>query len=1617
MSSSPDSFESKVRITVDADGVASEVQEASTKVDGLTSSLERAGASADGAAGKMTATATSVSAIGTASQNSAAKLESLSSSLKNLNQMGTAGSGGSIEGPILSARELAMVQEETHSKNLAAIDAEKIAENQKHQDNLANIRKTGSADGQLADMNKANIQAAVQAENQRHKRELSNIADKKTAANSENRTRATEIKRVALEEQKGAEQVAAAKKAASEKAKAAAAQELAERKKQLEIEKQIAAQRAYAATRTSIGGIDIPRNNYSVAGVGVTPEAASQVSLLNQKTQELNRTQEKNLQGLSNARYALYDVAATWRMVGIAATGATAAMVATAASFESAFTGVERTVDVPVEQMGKIRDDLLNLTSLIPESFPDLSNIATIGGQLDIAGSNIVSFTENVAKFSAMTDASIDDTAMSFGRIDQLANSGIGSFDNIASSVYGVGVQTVATETQIMKMSQELSATASLAGFTAQEIIGLSGALASLGAAPERSRGAIEKTFATITNAVQLGGEELAKFANIAGVSAADFAQAWKTSPAEAFQSLLTGMSTLDNLNMALEDLGLNERRTADIFKRLAGNMDIVNHSLEVSANAWNDHSAFTEAYGLVSDDLSSVIKMLGNDVLALVDSLTDTSEIAKTVEVIRAVVGAAQDVVDFIDRIPLVGKAFQMIVPGVMGAVSVFALYKAAALTVRASAYAVMTAQAHLNKNTEFTAMKFRDLIRVFTSLKTSVDATKVSEDQLSASTHNLGNAATATTGKLARLSVGARTFATNLGLVRTAALGAVGGLNGLVGIGILGGLTYLSNEAHKAKQAADDLEQAFRSVSSGMAQDTLQYERTGEAMSVLTINQDGVTMSTDGVQTSQGQLINTLAGVAEVFGLTTNATREYTIALGENAQQAIIGAIMGNEQLVQLLREIPPELQQMGISAEGFASAVVNNTVPEFLEQLRESLAGVREDLHETSNVSREASGYMAGAMTETREESFRLRDALDILSSAEVFLSETMLDMALEMEVTRGVMGDLEDESYDAANGITELANTMIASLEGTMAFEQAMFNLGRSMAENGDSFDIYSESGRANMSSLSQVVSAATKAAGSDTILLANMLAEALSAIGGVNTAIGMSYVQQAQAVVAQHAAVYGNAVPNIVKLAESMNSQSAAAGRNAAANKAAGSGARKAGSGAKAAAAEIRTLTDYVKDLSSVMKNAFEFRWGLEKSIDSAADAFQKLQDMKTDALERVQDAFDKFEDSEQKIKDLRIALADLQADINGLSADKGTLEYQLQVARDYGDSLREKEILAQLEKNQADMAKAESDRAAKSKDLTRAERDQVKATQELSDAQRDAKRDLSGTTASSREQRSAVLALVSSYQDQVEQLANSGLSSQQLAVETEKLRQKFIAQMLQLGYSRAEAEKYSQSFRDMIVVINQIPRNITISANVDPAQRAINEFRAKNTGGKGLSAPITVPVNVSTAGLGSMNYQGEKLRRYNEYLKAAALYQQALNPYNPQLAASRSSVMSAAYNAWKNYYEGGFTGKGGKYEVKGLVHGGEFVFRKDQVDQSTGLPYVSALGEILAGSRSSGGGGSRGGSGFPNVMVVELSPVDRKLIQDSGHAIITLDGQVLAASVNSRNANTSGRGL
>src|SRR5690606_10930889 len=99
----------------------------------------------------------------------------------------------------------------------------------------------------------------------------------------------------------------------------------------------------------------------------------------------------------------------------------------------------------------------------------------TLGNQLGINAGDIAKFTETTAKFSAVTGLTAEASAQAFGSLGQLLHVRSRDYEALGSSIALVGRKSVATEQEIVAMTTRLAASATNAGFTAQQVIALSG--------------------------------------------------------------------------------------------------------------------------------------------------------------------------------------------------------------------------------------------------------------------------------------------------------------------------------------------------------------------------------------------------------------------------------------------------------------------------------------------------------------------------------------------------------------------------------------------------------------------------------------------------------------------------------------------------------------------------------------------------------------------------------------------------------------------------------------------------------------------------------------------------------------------------------------------------------------------------------------------------------------------------------------------------------------------------------------------------------------------------------------------------------------------------------------
>jgi len=310
--------------------------------------------------------------------------------------------------------------------------------------------------------------------------------------------------------------------------------------------------------------------------------------------------------------------------LGIAGVMATKGLISTTAAFESAFTGVRKTVELSEKEFGKLRQRFKDLSKEIPVTFVELSAIGEIAGQLGVEGvDNLEKFTRTIAGIAVTTNLSAEEAATSFARIANVMQEPIDNVDRMASVVVDLGNNFATTEGEIVTFAQRIAGAGNIAGLTTQDILSIGAAFSSVGVQAEAGGTATQKVLIGINTAVTQSTEDLEIFASTAGMTGEEFAKAWETNAGQAFASFVQGLGEQgDNAINTLSDLGLEDQRLVRSFLSLSNAGDLVTDTLSTGITAWDKNTAAVEEAEKRYGTTDSQVTILKNKFTSLKDDM-----------------------------------------------------------------------------------------------------------------------------------------------------------------------------------------------------------------------------------------------------------------------------------------------------------------------------------------------------------------------------------------------------------------------------------------------------------------------------------------------------------------------------------------------------------------------------------------------------------------------------------------------------------------------------------------------------------------------------------------------------------------------------------------------------------------------------------------------------------------------------------------------------------------------------------------------------------------------------------------------------------------------------------
>lgn len=299
--------------------------------------------------------------------------------------------------------------------------------------------------------------------------------------------------------------------------------------------------------------------------------------------------------------------------------------------FESAITGVAKTTDLTDEELAAMSDSIKALSTEIPATTEEIAAVAEAAGQLGIQKDALLDFTEIMTMLGTATNMTADEAATALARFANITGMATDNYGRLGSVIVDLGNNFATTESEIVAMGTRLASAGKLAGLTEPEIMALAAAMSSVGIEADAGGTAMTQTLNAIEKAVAKGGDDLAEFARIAGMSSEEFSSAWKNDAMSALTSFIGGLGKLDEQGestvLVLEDLGLTGIRQSNMLKALGLAADQMTGAVNTANTAWQQNTALTneanKRYATAQSRLTMMQNAYNNLKVAIGDAYT----------------------------------------------------------------------------------------------------------------------------------------------------------------------------------------------------------------------------------------------------------------------------------------------------------------------------------------------------------------------------------------------------------------------------------------------------------------------------------------------------------------------------------------------------------------------------------------------------------------------------------------------------------------------------------------------------------------------------------------------------------------------------------------------------------------------------------------------------------------------------------------------------------------------------------------------------------------------------------------------------------------------------------
>lgn len=347
----------------------------------------------------------------------------------------------------------------------------------------------------------------------------------------------------------------------------------------------------------------------------------------------------------------------------VAITAATAASIAVGKEFETAFTSVKKTVDATEEEYDRLKQDILEMSRVLPSSAADIAEVMAIAGQLGIDNDgldNLTKFTETMINLGVSTNLSAEEAATALAKFANITSMDAANYERLGSVIVDLGNNFATTEADIVTMATRLASTGELVGLSESQIMALATAMSSVGIASESGGSTMSKLLKKMQIAVETNSKSLENYASVAGMTGEQFKQTFQEDAVVALSAFIDGLNDTERNGMSaiaiLDDMGLNEVRLSNTVLALANAEGVMSDAIATANTAWEENTALAEEAGKRYGTTDSQIQIMANSFKEL--GIVAYEELKEPfLGVISSITGGVQNLTEYVGGPNGIGK------------------------------------------------------------------------------------------------------------------------------------------------------------------------------------------------------------------------------------------------------------------------------------------------------------------------------------------------------------------------------------------------------------------------------------------------------------------------------------------------------------------------------------------------------------------------------------------------------------------------------------------------------------------------------------------------------------------------------------------------------------------------------------------------------------------------------------------------------------------------------------------------------------------------------------------------------------------------------------------------